>query len=186
MNPTNLDLYRRYLALDGWMKRLSRAGVKINPYSGFSLEVAEQCRQNRHLFDTDVPPEQADRLVWADVRFALLPLFEEEDAAEKRWGLPAEEREALEQAARQRALFRVLDESPEARVVRKEGTTLIYGIAFGVTFRIDAGSALCTRVQTGTRTVSRPAEDAEMIEVEEPVFEWICNDAELAYIAGGR
>lgn len=182
----NLNLYRRYLALDGWAKRLSRAGVEINPFSGISLEFAEQSRQNRHHFDTDISPEQADRLIWAEVRFALLPLFLEEEDVESRWSLPAEEREALEQAARQRALFALLDESPEARVVRKGGTTIVYGIAFGMTFRIDAGSALCTRVQTGTRTVTRPADDAEMIEVEEPVFEWICNDAELAYIAGGR
>lgn len=38
----------------------------------------------------------------------------------------------------------------------------------------------CERVQVGTETVMVPAEDAPMVEVEQPVYEWKCPESLLA------
>ena len=57
-----------------------------------------------------------------------------------------------------------------------------------VTVTIGFGQALCEQVVVGYRKVRKPAdpeqaakimEAIEQVEVEEPILEWRCNDAEL-------
>lgn len=45
---------------------------------------------------------------------------------------------------------------------------------------------ICERTQVGTQMVMKPAPDAPLIEVEEPVYEWICPDSVLAKNPNGR
>jgi hypothetical protein len=62
---------------------------------------------------------------------------------------------------------------------RKESNDSYYGmtrdLGGGVTINVCVPHhAVCERVVTGTRVVTRPAQDAPMIEVEEDVVEWVC------------
>jgi hypothetical protein len=60
------------------------------------------------------------------------------------------------------------------RISRIEGNLHIQGVQDGLTFSIYLGEGLCEKVQVGTRTVMRPAPDAPLVEVEEPIYEYKC------------
>lgn len=51
-------------------------------------------------------------------------------------------------------------------------------VLFEITMRHED---ICTAKVTGTRTVTKPAPDAPMIEVEEPIIEWECPPSILAF-----
>lgn len=64
---------------------------------------------------------------------------------------------------------------PEARLNRHDGP---FSIVQGgdPSWSVYFSDSVCTRVQTGTRTVTKPDPAAPLIEVEEPVYEWRCAD----------
>lgn len=70
---------------------------------------------------------------------------------------------------------------PASKVFTDYDVGFEFAITEDVTLRIvTSRSAVCERVQTGTRTV--PAQPA-VEEHEEPVYEWICPDSVLAELA---
>lgn len=76
----------------------------------------------------------------------------------------------------ERVAVSLLDSLRGAKLRRDDGTIRVYGRMHGITVMVTVGTGLCERVQTGTRKVLKPAPDAPMIEVEEPVMEWRCKD----------
>lgn len=99
-----------------------------------------------------------------------------------------EEQERLQSNAEAR-IFALLAALPGSIVLRSGGDSHIVGrVGVGGTYRISFGRALCERVVVGTKKVKRAAdpvtaakimEAIEQVEVDEPVYEWRCNDAEL-------
>lgn len=93
------------------------------------------------------------------------------------------------QAQTESRLFALLKVLPGAIVLRIDGEAYIAGqVGLGGTYLIQFGRALCERVVVGTRKVRKPVnpeaarkimEAIEHVEVDEPVTEWRCNDAEL-------
>lgn len=71
---------------------------------------------------------------------------------------------------------------------RKEWGDELYGVTRdfggGVTVSIKVPrEQVCERVQVGTKKKWVPAPDAPMVEVEEPVYTWVCNDVESPPLA---
>lgn len=78
-----------------------------------------------------------------------------------------------------KAANRILEAVPGARIFRRSGSIHLYGTLPGIhghRWHIAAGQGTCERVVTGFRKVMKPAPDAPMVEVEEPIYEVICAD----------
>lgn len=174
MTTMNLKLYQRYLALDGLTKRFEAAGVEIDPFWGFDLEIGENCDTARPLFAGQIDSENAGEVAWADLKLHAMPLYPDE--GKPLWQYSEEER----QQARERALFALLERFPDGYVVRSSGTTYLYGLIGPMSYAINLGNALCKKVETGTREIVEPDPDlvAELPTVTrtEPVYEWRCDD----------
>lgn len=180
---SNLNRYQQYLTLDGVAKAFERAGVKM---SG-SVTLHQPGEYNRRKFEEllsgEVEVNQEDTLWYythifanTDVQVTLV--------IEGAYGM---DRDA-QQKAREDALFALMDAVPSAVAVRHRGEAYLVGRMGTGTFEISIGRALCEQVVVGTKKVRRPAdpeavekimEAIEHIEVEEPILEWRCNDAEL-------
>lgn len=180
---SNLNRYQQYLTLDGVAKAFERAGVKM---SG-SLTLHQPSEYGRRKFEELLSGEaevnQADTLWYyayifanTDVQVSLV--------IEGGYGMD----EDAQQKAREEALFALMDAMPNAVAVRHQGSAYLVGRMGTGTFEVSIGRALCEQVVVGTKRVKRPAdpeavakimEAVEHVEVEEPVLEWRCNDAEL-------
>lgn len=171
------DFYRAYLAADLAVKRLESLGYSVEravlPSTGKENAGYWRNMLERQLDAGKVP----DLYRFGEIQI-YLPSFDD-------WSLPREERERDAQKKREELILKFIAAFPDAVCARHGGEASLYfevGYApLGVT--INVGQALCERVQVGTRTVSQPDPEAlaalPRIEVEEPVFEWYCNDAEL-------
>ena len=87
---------------------------------------------------------------------------------------------------REEVVMRIVERTPGATILRREGDVHIYGHwTNGVSYSIFGGPAVCKRVQVGTRVVEKPDPDYEpeevpTIQVEEPVYEYRCPDPIVA------
>lgn len=180
---SNLNRYQQYLTLDGVAKAFERAGVKMSGSLTLHQPGAHARRKFNELLSGEVEVNQADTLWYytyifgnTDVQVSLV--------IEGGWNMDEDER----QKAREDALFALMDALPSAVAVRHQGSAYLVGRIGTGTFEVSIGRALCEQVVVGTKKVKRPAdpeavekimEAIEHIEVEEPILEWRCNDAEL-------
>lgn len=183
--------YRRYLALTAIEKAMARAEVNI-AYVAQTPKVGDPT-----IFDAVLSGEREwePGLYFGGGIYSASSLDVRPDTWSKAhpqpdryWSLEKLSREDAEQAANERNLFATLKELPgRSVVIRRDGQASIIGELHGVRYEISFGRALCQRVQTGTRIVEKPDEEAvrkataelPMRRVEEPIYEWRCNDAEL-------
>lgn len=75
---------------------------------------------------------------------------------------------------------------PSTQVVRDRGRIFLRGQTGGflkLWWHVEVGMGVCERVQVGTRRVLRPAADAPMVEVDEPIYEVRCVDPLATVVA---
>lgn len=150
-----MNLYQYYLAADAATKRLEAINLRVdhitldsNPMTGD----AEDLQGVPYAYQ------------WPGVRVEVdFP----RDSNDIYWRLTDDERQVVREAAL-RAFF---TRFPDTIIFRIGSEAFGYFEVNGVGVRIAFGQALCKQVETGTRIVTRPAEGAPMIEVEEPVYE---------------
>ena len=91
-----------------------------------------------------------------------------------------EERYRELRKSRERLINVILESVPGAYCDRKKNEVTVYAEIHGVKIEVQAGEALCERVQTGTKTVEKIdpeyLEGAPKITVEEPIYEYHCSD----------
>ena len=168
-------LYHYYLAADLAIKRLEAIGLTAK---SITLDRASHFKNSDFANDNGVPY----RMIYGDVRMSV----ESFDYSEMPEGA---DREKYEQTVREAKLLEFAARFGDALVVRDGGQAKIFFEALSdVTVTIDFGRALCEQVVVGYRKVRKPAdpeqaakimEAIEQVEVEEPILEWRCNDAEL-------
>lgn len=180
---SNLNRYQQYLTLDGVAKAFERAGVKM----GGSVTLHQPSEYSRAKFEElmsgEVEVDQADSYWYYSYIFANVDVAVRLDL-ELAYGTD----EAEKQKVREAALFALMDAMPKALAVRHRGEAYLVGRMGTGTFEVRIGRALCEQVVVGTKKVKRPAnpeavakimEAVEHVEVDEPILEWRCNDAEL-------
>lgn len=177
MTKKTPGLYRHYLAADLAQKRVESIG-----YSVSTIDIDYSPLLSDYVGEAGVPSYMRFPALRVEVT-GFTTTWERERA-----GASEEEAEAASQEEREAAIL-AFAKFPGVSVFRESGNAFAYFEAFDrIGVRVAFGRALCERVQTGTRTVRKPADpelaaklaDAlEHVEVEEPIFEWRCNDAEL-------
>ena len=169
------NLYRYYLAADLALKRLGAVGLTAK---NITLDRWPYFKGSDSVNSNDVPYY----MIYGDVRMSV-ESFDYSD-------MPGDsDREKYEQTVREAKLLEFAARFNDALVVRDGGQAKIFFEALSdVTVTIDFGRALCEQVVVGYRKVRKPAdpeqaakimEAIEQVEVEEPILEWRCNDAEL-------
>ena len=168
-------LYRYYLAADLALKRLEAIGLTAK---NLTLD-REPYFKNRDSTNVNGVPY---RMIYGDVRMSV----QDFDYGETPEGVDYEKHQ---QTVREAKLLEFAARFGDVLVVRDGGQAKIFFEALSdVTVTIDFGRALCEQVVVGYRKVRKPAdpeqaakimEAIEQVEVEEPILEWRCNDAEL-------
>lgn len=157
-----MNNYRKYLLLDWLWKKLETAGVEtrnIDVRLGSAQATAVELKLDGEEYAWPSPASSSA----FDVSLTLIP----------DWGLSDRA-----QAAEDNANL-LVEAIPGSRVWRDGGYITIWGDApgaLGGRWSIYLGEGVCERVVVGTRTVMKPAPDAPMIEVEEPIYEVRCVD----------
>lgn len=158
-----VNIYKAYLAVDTVQKRLESVGLAMG-----SATIAKPLAESLGENDRGVPYSM------------LYPVIRVEAQG---FGITYSETEEERQQIREEALLGFVRAFPDAKVLRDGSQSHIYFQMFdGIGVRIAFGTAMCKKVQVGTRISYRPAPDAPMIQYEEPVYEYRCNDAELAVL----
>jgi hypothetical protein len=80
----------------------------------------------------------------------------------------------LSDEANETAALLILNADPTLKLRRSSGLIYLDGERDGLTFELYFGSGSCKRVQVGTRKVMVPDPSAPLVEIEEPVFETVC------------
>lgn len=92
------------------------------------------------------------------------------------------------QEAREAATLELLRLFPEGFITRNESTVYFGAILSGVTVSARIGEAFCERVEVGTRETTEIdpeyLENAPMVKVVEPVYEYRCNDSVYGAMPG--
>lgn len=180
---SNLNRYQQYLTLDGVAKAFERAGVKMSGNVTLHQPSEYNRRKFEELMSGEAEVDQADSYWYYAYIFANVDVAVTLDL-ELAYGVD----DAEKQRAREAALFALMDAMPKALAVRHRGEAYLVGRMGTGTFEVRIGRALCEQVVVGTKKVKRPAnpeavakimEAVEHIEVDEPILEWRCNDAEL-------
>lgn len=168
-------LYRYYLAADLALKRLEAIGLTAK---NLTLDREPYFKNSDSTNVNGVPY----RMIYGDVRMSV----ESFDYSE----MPEDaDREKYEQTVREAKLLEFAARFGDSVVIRNGGKASVFFEALSdVTVTIGFGQALCEQVIVGYRKVRKAAdpelaakimESIEQVEVEEPILEWRCNDAEL-------
>lgn len=96
--------------------------------------------------------------------------------------------EAEAQRLNEERILELLERISSGVVIRIDGILWLTGTSnSGVCWSIYVGRGVCRKVQTGTRTVTRPdpelVKDIPTVEVQEPIYEYICDDPLLDVMA---
>lgn len=145
-------MYMKHVAMNGVLKAIERAGGSVDYISMHSIgDGASWVEGIRN------PSAGGGKIAQFDIKLATY--YGEAGRAE-----------------RDRLVSAVLNELPESFSDRSGSSVSVYGIMHGISYEVSIGEALCERVQTGVRTLMKPAPDAPMIEVSEPIYEYRCSD----------
>ncbi len=168
-------LYRYYLAADLAIKRLEAIGLTAK---NITIDRDPAFKDSDYATNNGVPY----RMIYGDVRMSAQD-FEYGETPE---GVDDEKHQ---QTVREAKLLEFAARFGDALVIRNGGTASVFFDGMSdVTVTIGFGQALCEQVVVGYRKVRKPAdpeqaakimEAIEQVEVEEPILEWRCNDAEL-------
>lgn len=168
-------LYRYYLAADLALKRLEAIGLTAKNLT-FDREPYFKNSDSANV--NGVPY----RMIYGDVRMSV----QDFDYGETPEGVDYEKHQ---QTIREAKLLEFAARFDDVAVIRDGGQASVFFEALSdVTVTIGFGQALCERVIVGYRKVRKAAdpelaakimESIEQVEVEEPILEWRCNDAEL-------
>ncbi len=168
-------LYRYYLAADLALKRLESIGLTAKNLT-FDREPYFKNSDSTNV--NGVPY----RMIYGDVRMSV----QDFDYGETPEGVDYEKHQ---QTVREAKLLEFAARFSDSVVIRDGGQASVFFDGMSdVTVTIGFGQALCEQVVVGYRKVRKPADpeqaakimDAiEQVEVEEPILEWRCNDAEL-------
>jgi len=169
------SLYRYYLAADLALKRLESIGLTTGD---INLDREPSFKGSDAENGQGVPY----RMIWGDVRLSARGF----DYGDLPYG---DERDRHEQTVREAKLLEFARRFDDVLVVRNGGQASVFFEPLSdVTVTINFCRALCEQVVVGYRKVKKPAdpeqaakimEAIEQVEVEEPIMEWRCNDAEL-------
>lgn len=172
---TPANLYRYYLAADLALKRLESIGLTAK---NLTLDREPYFKNSDSTNVNGVPY----RMIYGDVRMSV----QDFDYGETPEGADYEKHQ---QTVREAKLLEFVARFDDALVVRNNGEAKVFFDALDdVSVSISFGQALCEQVVVGTRKVKKPADPElaakiiapiEQVEVEEPILEWRCNDAEL-------
>lgn len=182
---SKLNRYQQYLAYDGVLKAFENAEVLTDGRVSMRAPSKLEREQFAELLNGEVEIDQGNQYWYYSYIYGNTDIQVRLQLPPESWDWTDEEK----QAEREAALFSLMKQLPGAIAVRHQGSAYLIGKMHGGTYEISIGQALCERVVVGTKTVKKPANPemvqafmatVEQIEEEEPIYEWRCNDAELA------
>lgn len=174
-------LYRHYLAADLAKQRVEKLGYRLG-----DITLDDSPLLNEYEGLDGIP----NYMRWPRVRCVVSGFENTYTLDQKNPGMLTQDELELTVQEEREAAALALAAYPGAAIFRVGGNAYVYFEVFDgdhkIGVNLDLGRALCERVQVGTKTVTRP-KDQELADrimdgleketVEEPVFEWRCNDA---------
>lgn len=158
MPYTNTNLYRKYLVMD----RISKLLEKSERVELSGIHLSKTAESWKKDFFEPEPDTYLYGEIKLSVNFVGLTYSMEDDVA---------------QEYREKATVEMLDLIPGSFLTRSSGGYVTLGAVLNdVTVSISIGQAFCQKVEVGTKTVMKPIGDVPMEEVEEPIYEYRCND----------